>query len=73
MVKYAIRDIDNGSSEYLVMFGYDGGRWHVRFASGDLFRPVTVFTPREAYNLLNLVEVMCPSLRLDVDEIEMDD
>ena len=73
MVKYAIVHVDNGSFEYLVMFGYDGGRWHVRFASGDLFRPVTVMTAHEAYNLLNLIESMrIYSGSLYVEEVDLD-
>ena len=73
MVKYAIVHIDNGAPEYLVMFGYDGGRWHIRFASGDLFRPVTVMTAHEAYNLLNLIESMhIYSGSLFVEEVDLD-
>lgn len=73
MVKYAIVHVDNGSPEYLVMFGYDGGRWLVRFASGDLFRPVTVMTAHEAYNLLNLIESMrIYSGFLYVEEVDLD-
>ena len=74
MVKYAIVHVDNGSPEYLVMFGYDGGKWHIRFASGDLFRPVTVMTAHEAYNLLNLIESMdyVHSGSLYVEEVDLD-
>lgn len=73
MVKYAITRVDNGTVEYLVLFGYDGGRWHARFASGDLFRPVTVMTPHEAYNLLNLLESMdIYSGSLFVEEVDLD-
>lgn len=56
MVKYAITHLDNGFCRYLVMFGYDGGKWYCKFAEGDLFRPVTVPTLREAYILLMFIE-----------------
>ena len=75
MVKYAIADVQDGTFEYLVMFGYDGGKWCIKYASGELFRPVTLNDPHAAYNLINLLNSLHPIHRgiLVVDEIEIDD
>lgn len=74
MKKYAIRHIDNGTVHYLVMFGYDGGKWCIQFSSGDLFRPVTLFDQHSAYTLVNLIVAMHSwySGSLDVEEVDSD-
>lgn len=73
MTKYAITRVDNGSVEYLVMFGYDGGKWIYKFASGDLFAPVCVWTAHAAYDLLNFLSSNFAELRsyLFVEEVDL--
>ena len=72
MRKYLIRKIDNGTVTYLVMFGYDGGIWHNKFASADFFKRIGFFNPHDAYNLVNFFNSMYPFLNgfLDVEEVD---
>lgn len=74
MRKYAIRHTDNGTVHYLVKFGYDGGKWVVKFSSGDLFRRVALYDRHAAYTLINLIISMYPwySGSLDVEKIDQD-
>ena len=74
MKKYAIRHTDNGTVHYLVMFGYDGGKWVIQFSSGDLFRPVVLYDQHAAYTLINLIISMYSwySGSLEVEEIDLD-
>ena len=72
MVKYVItRSVD--ILEYLVMFGYDGGKWVYKFSAGELFAPVSVWTPHAAYDLLNFLSSNFPELRgvLYVEEVDL--
>ena len=74
MQKFAITHTDNGNVHYLVMFGYDGGNWHIQFSSGDLFRPVTLPDRHSAYSLLNFILAYQPWFAgyLGVEEVDLD-
>ena len=72
MVKYAISRMTD-DLDYLVMFGYDGGKWAYKFASGEFFAPVCVWTAHAAYDLINFLSSNFSELRgqLCVEEIEL--
>ena len=74
MVKYAITRVDNGTVEYLVLFGYDGGKWVYKFTAGDLFAPIRVWTAHAAYDLINFLSSNFCELRgnLYVEVVDSD-